>query len=139
MASIFTRIISGELPSHTVYADDAVVAIVDIKPQTRGHLLVIPREEIDAWTDLPDALRDRLFAVAQRIGKVLPDAFGADRCGVVIAGYGVPHTHVHLIPINRVEDLDPAAAHDVPDEQLAAVAREAREALRAAGIDGVVG
>lgn len=134
MASVFTRIINSELPGEIVYADDACVVLMDIQPQAPGHVLVIPREEIDHWIDLPDDLRDHLFAVAQRVGGPIQRAFEAGRCGLVIAGYGVPHTHLHVIPINEISDLDPARATAIEPERLAADATKVREALRGVGI-----
>ena len=139
MATIFSRIIAGELPGTFVYADELCVALMDINPQVRGHLMVIPRQEIDHWIDLPDDLRNHLFAVAQKIGSVLPQTFESQRCGLVIAGYGVPHTHLHVLPIDSGEDLNPANATPLDPTLIAADAAAIRSALRDADINGVFG
>ena len=134
MPSVFTRIISGEIPGRFVWADDQVVAFLTVEPQSHGHVLVVPRDEVDHWTELPDALRDRLFEVSQRIGRALLPAFDGDRIGLVIAGYGVPHAHVHVYPTASIADFDQTRAmKDVPGEVLDADADRVRAALRAAG------
>lgn len=106
MASIFTRIIRGEIPCHKVAEDDRFLAFLDIAPLRMGHTLVIPKAEVDRFFDLPkDVLRDIMpFAqgVAQRIGAVIP----CDRVGVAVIGLEVPHAHVHLIPIDGMSDMD---------------------------------
>lgn len=134
MPTVFTRIITGEFPGRFVWADADIVAFLTIEPQRHGHVLVVPRAEVDTWTDLPDALRDRLFAVAQRIGKALLPTFPGDRVGMVIAGYGVPHCHVHVYPTATIDDFDQTRAmKDVPAAELDADAELLRAALRAAG------
>ncbi|MDO5700596.1 MAG: HIT family protein [Bowdeniella nasicola] len=134
MASIFTRIINGEIPGRFVWADERVVAFLDAFPQTDGHVLVVPREEIDRWTDLPDDLAARLFHVGHLIGKVLPETFDAPRTGVVIEGFEVPHTHLHLFPARGPQDFDASnktGSQDAADQDEAA--RRIRAALREAG------
>jgi histidine triad (HIT) family protein len=106
MASIFTRIIRGEIPCHRVAEDDRFLAFLDIAPLRMGHTLVIPKLEVDRFFDLPaDVLRDIMpFAqhVAARIQEVVP----CDRVGVAVIGLEVPHAHVHLIPIDGMSDMD---------------------------------
>ncbi len=127
MATVFTRIIAGQIPGRFVWADDDVVAFLTIEPARRGHVLVVTRAEVDHWVDLPDALRDRVFGVARTIGAVLLDAFPGDRVGLVVAGYGVPHCHVHVYPTASIEDFDQTKVlRDLPAEAI-------RAALRAAG------
>ena len=134
MASVFTRIINGEIPGRFVWADDVVVAFLTVEPQQHGHVLVVPRVEVDAWTDLEDGVRERVFEVAQRIGRAILPAFEGDRIGLVIAGYGVPHAHVHVYPTASIADFDQTRAmKDVPGEVLDADADRVRAALRAAG------
>lgn len=134
MASVFTRIINGEIPGRFVWADDVVVAFLTVEPQQHGHVLVVPRVEVDAWTDLDDGVRDRVFEVAQRIGRAILPAFDGDRIGLVIAGYGVPHAHVHVYPTASIADFDQTRAmKGVPGEVLDADAERVRAALRAAG------
>jgi histidine triad (HIT) family protein len=106
MPSLFTRIVRGEIPCHKVAEDDRFLAFLDIAPLRMGHTLVIPKVEIDRFFDLPsDVLADMLpFAqqVAQRIKAVVP----CDRVGLAVIGLEVPHAHLHLIPIDTMEDMD---------------------------------
>ncbi|MFO7293321.1 MAG: HIT family protein [Actinomycetes bacterium] len=139
MATIFTRIIQGEIPGTFVWRDDQCVAFMSINPLRRGHTLVVPVEEIDHWLDCPDDLRDHLFSVAQRIGRAQQRAFNPTKVGLMIAGLEVPHLHLHVVPIDGVHDMDfsNAAAH-VDREELEAAAEEIRRELRASGEPGVV-
>ena len=99
--SIFTRIIDGELPGHFVWRDDECVAFLSIAPLRPGHTLVVPRLEVDHWLDLPPELAAHLMTVAQRIGRAQQAALNPTRVGLIIAGMEVPHTHLHVIPIDR--------------------------------------
>ncbi|MCB1287806.1 MAG: HIT family protein [Mycobacterium sp.] len=105
MASVFTKIINGELPGRFVYSDDDIVAFLTIEPMTQGHTLVVPRAEVDKWQDVEPELFDKVMGVAQRIGKAVCAAFGADRAGVIIAGLEVPHLHVHVFPAFNLTDF----------------------------------
>ncbi|HEX7098481.1 MAG TPA: HIT family protein [Acidimicrobiia bacterium] len=139
MATIFTRIIEGEIPGTFVWRDDRCVAFMSINPLRRGHTLVVPIEEIDHWLECPDDLRNHLFSVAQRIGRAQQAAFQPAKVGLMIAGLEVPHLHLHVVPINGVHDLDFAnAAQHVEREELESAAEEIRRELRAAGETGVV-
>jgi histidine triad (HIT) family protein len=139
MASVFTKIIQGEIPGTFVWRDERCVAFLSINPLRMGHTLVVPVEEIDHWIDAPGDLRDHLFSVAQAIGGALHEAFHPERVGLMIAGLEVPHLHLHVVPIDGVHDLDFAnAAASVDREQLDHAAERIRSALRAAGAAGVV-
>jgi diadenosine tetraphosphate (Ap4A) HIT family hydrolase len=105
MASVFTKIINGELPGRFVYEDDDIVAFLTIEPMTRGHTLVVPRAEIDQWQDVDSATLNKVMGVAQLIGKAVCKAFGAQRAGVIIAGLEVPHLHVHVFPAYNLTDF----------------------------------
>lgn len=134
MASLFTRIIAGEIPGRFVWTDDRCVAFTTIEPLQPGHALVVPREEIAHWVDLPADLASHLFAIAQTLGKAQREAFAPNRIGLLIQGYEIPHTHVHVWPSRSSADFDlSAAATDVPGEELDAAAETLRDALRAAG------
>ena len=98
MATIFTRIIDGEIPGTFVWRDDRCVAFMSINPMARGHALVVPIEEIDHWVDAPADLTAHLFEVTRLIGVAQRAAFDCERVGVIIAGYEVPHMHIHVIP-----------------------------------------
>ena len=110
MASLFTRIIDGELPGRFVWQDDLCVAFLTIAPITVGHTLVVPRAEVDHWLDLEPDLAAHLFVVAQRIGQAQMAAFAPSRVGLMIAGMEVPHTNLHVLPIATEADLDFARA-----------------------------
>jgi diadenosine tetraphosphate (Ap4A) HIT family hydrolase len=105
MTSIFSRIISGELPGRFVYEDAEVVAFLTIEPMTQGHTLVVPRAEIDQWQSIDRAVFAKVMSVAQLIGKAVTRAFDADRAGVIIAGLEVPHLHVHVFPAKSLSDF----------------------------------
>lgn len=106
MASVFTQIMQGNLPGHFVHEDELCIVIMTIQPVQQGHMLVIPREEIDHWDDLPDELVAHMTVVAKKMTKALKQAFPSERVGMMIAGLEVPHTHIHLIPINALTDFD---------------------------------
>lgn len=134
MSTIFTKIIDGEIPGRFVWRDDEVVAFLTINPITPGHTLVVPRAEVDHWLDLPPTLAERLMAVAQVIGVAQMAAFSPTRIGMIIAGLEIPHTHLHLIPIDSEADLSFAKADPSPDPKaLDEAAVQLRAALSAAG------
>lgn len=138
MATLFTRIIGGDLPATFVWKDDQCVAFMSINPLRPGHTLVVPRLEVDHWLDCPDRLRDHLFGVSQTIGRAMDEAYGTARVGLMIAGLEVPHLHVHLVPIDGVRDLDFAnAAASVDPADLEREARSIRAALSSQGAAGV--
>ena len=139
MSTIFTRIINGEIPGRIVWRDDTCVAMVDIRPLNRGHVLVIPIVEVDRWTDLPSETAAHCTPVAHTIGRALMVAFSPTRIGLMIAGFEVPHTHLHVVPIDHMGHLDFTKANpNAAPSDLDAVADALRAALRADGQDRVV-
>lgn len=106
MASIFTRIINGEIPGRIVWSDDVCVVMVDIRPLHPGHCLVIPRAEVDQWTSLDADTAQHLMAVSHRVANVLKEVVDCQRVGLMIAGFEVPHTHVHVVPLQSMANLD---------------------------------
>ena len=116
VASIFTRIIDGEIPGRFVWKDDVCVAFLDVRPLARGHVLVVPRTEVDQWTDLDADTVTHLTSVAHRIGQVQKALLSPARIGLMIAGFEVPHVHVHVVPMNGMGDLDFAQADVSPDQ-----------------------
>jgi diadenosine tetraphosphate (Ap4A) HIT family hydrolase len=106
MPTLFTKIINGELPGRFVWTDDRVVAFLTIAPITAGHTLVVPRREVDDWTTIEPDLQGHLMVVSGRIGAAVRRAFDAPRAGLVIAGFEVPHAHVHVFPAWGLEDFD---------------------------------
>lgn len=105
MATVFTKIINGELPGRFVYEDDEIVAFLTIQPMTQGHTLVVPRAEIDQWQDVHPAVFTKVMGVSQLIGKAVCKAFDAQRAGMIIAGLEVPHLHVHVFPAYNLTDF----------------------------------
>jgi diadenosine tetraphosphate (Ap4A) HIT family hydrolase len=128
MASIFTRIIDGELPGRFVWSDDHAVAMLDIRPLHAGHVLVIPRAEVDHWIDLEPELNAHLMTIAAHIGRAQVAVVPCARIGLLIAGFEVPHTHLHVIPVDAMGDFDFSRADTDPDP---AVLDELTERLRA--------
>ena len=134
MPSIFSRIIEGELPGRFVWRDDRCVAFLTIAPTATGHTLVVPIEEVDHWIDLPADLAAHLWEVAAHIGRAQRAAFAPRRVGVLVVGDEVPHTHIHLIPMNQLSELDLATGDQSPDPAtLDDAATQLRTALRDAG------
>ena len=95
MTSVFTKIINGELPGRFVYRDDKVAAFLTIEPVAYGHTLVVPIQEVDKWTDLDAETWAHCNAVAQKVGAAVIEVCGSERAGYLIAGFEVPHTHIH--------------------------------------------
>ncbi|WP_444930545.1 HIT family protein [Microbulbifer sp. SSSA002] len=135
MASIFTQIINGDLPGNFIWRDEKVVAILTISPIKAGHCLVIPVEEINHWDDVPEDLAAHLMLVAQKVAKGLKATYSPKRVGVMIAGIEVPHTHIHLIPVNELSDFDFSKQQSAPAEQLAQEAEKIRQSLQEMGFD----
>jgi len=104
-STLFSQIINGEIPGTFVYRDDLCVAFMTINPITTGHLLLVPISEFDEWTDLPELLIAHMFVVAKNIGNAQKSVFGCERVALIIAGYEIPHCHLHLIPTNSMADL----------------------------------
>ncbi|MCZ8378062.1 HIT family protein [Mycobacterium sp. CPCC 205372] len=130
MATVFTKIINGELPGRFVYEDDDIVAFLTIQPMTPGHTLVVPRAEIDQWQGIEPAVFGRVMQVAQLIGKAVIKAFPAERAGLIIAGLEVPHLHVHVFPARDLADFGFANVDNNPSpESLDDAQRKIKAAL----------
>lgn len=137
--TLFTRIIKGDVPGTFVYRDELCVAFMTISPITTGHTLVVPVKEVDQWTDLSQQLTEHLFNVAKIIGEATKRAFGCERIALVIAGYEIPHCHLHIIPSNSMADLEFANARtNVDRNELEQAAEQIIVELRSAGVVGVV-
>ena len=134
MPTIFTRIIDGEIPGTFVWRDEQCVAFLSINPLAHGHTLIVPVEEVDHWVDATPALVTHLFEVTHTIGSALERAFDPARVGVIIAGYEIPHAHIHVVPTNDMSQLNFANAElEVDRFSLEAAASSIRQALRANG------
>jgi len=104
--TIFSKIINGEVPSYKIAENEQFFAFLDIYPLREGHVLVVPKLEVDKIFDLPDAYLSQMLVFAQPIAKAIEKAFRCDRCGITVIGLEVPHAHMHLIPINTANDLN---------------------------------
>jgi histidine triad (HIT) family protein len=104
--SIFTKIINGEIPSYKIAEDERFFAFLDIFPLRKGHVLVVPKAEVDKLFDLPAETLSQMLVFAQPIAKAIEKAFPCARCGITVIGLEVPHAHMHLIPINSANDLN---------------------------------
>ena len=134
MATIFTRIIDGEIPGTFVWRDERCVAFLSINPMAHGHTLVVPIEEVDHWIDAARELVTHLFEVTRAIGLAQQAAFTPVRVGVIIAGYEVPHAHIHVVPTDSMDQLSFAnAAASVAPDELESAAASIRSALRSQG------
>lgn len=140
MPSVFSRIIDGELPGRFVWRDDQVVAFLSIGPLSPGHTLVVPRVEVDHWLDLDAPTWQRVSEVTRIVGQAIQTAFDPPRVGTAIAGFEVPHCHVHVAALRELADLDFTRADTDPDPaELDAAADRLRAALRELGHDEHVG
>ena len=106
MATIFTKIINGEIPSYKVAEDDNFYAFLDINPLAKGHTLVVPKKEVDYMLDLDDETLGGLHIFAKKIAKAIEKAVPCKRIGTTVIGLEVPHAHLHLIPINGITDMN---------------------------------
>lgn len=129
MASVFSQILNGSLPGHFVWKDDTAFALMTIRPLRPGHVLVMPVAEIDQWDDVPAPLMTHLMQVSQRISGAIKRTFPCARVGLAICGLEVPHTHIHLFPIDRIEDFDFGNGRAAGAAELAAAAQRLRAAL----------
>ncbi len=130
MASIFTRIIQGEIPAHTIYEDDQFIAFLDVSPLVPGHTLVVPKQEVDYIFDLDDDTLAGLMLVAKKIAPAIKKACPCLRLGVTVIGLEVPHTHVHLVPMQSMRDMNFANPKlQLPSEEMAAIAERIKANL----------
>jgi len=106
MASIFSKIINGEIPAYKIAEDDFFLAFLDINPLVKGHTLVIPKKEVDYIFDLDDTLYPGLFQFSKKVAKAIKASVKCERIGVAVIGLEVPHAHIHLVPINNVGDIN---------------------------------
>jgi diadenosine tetraphosphate (Ap4A) HIT family hydrolase len=134
MTTVFSRIVAGELPARFVWSDDRAVAFLSVNPLGPGHTLVVPREEVDQWVDAPAELLAHLSTVAHAVGAAVRAVWAPPRVGLMVAGFEVPHLHLHVFPAAGMAAFDfaNAAATVDPGEQ-DGHADALRAALRAAG------
>jgi diadenosine tetraphosphate (Ap4A) HIT family hydrolase len=129
MDSIFTRIIKGEIPGNFIWSDEHCVVITTIQPIRAGHVLLIPKLQIDHWFDVPDDVASHMMVVAKKVAKAIKAAYPCERIGMIIAGLEVPHTHLHLLPIDGMGDFNFANANFADADELKKVAENIKEWL----------
>ncbi len=130
MASIFTKIVNGEIPCYKVAEDDQFLAFLDINPTAKGHTLVIPKKEVDYLFDLDDALLADMIVFAKRVAKALDKCMECKRVGMLVVGTEVPHAHIHLIPFQSERQMDLGAPKlKLSSEEMAAIASRVAAAL----------
>lgn len=124
MASVFTKIIRGELPSYKIYEDERILSFLAMDQVNLGHTLVICKEEINHWTEVPAETYTDIHRVSQKIGSAMLKATGSPRIGQIVAGIEVPHYHLHLIPAWSIPDLDFKRAKRRSDDEMKAIQTE---------------
>src|SRR5689334_17360606 len=117
MPSIFSRIINREIPAHIVAEDDRYIAFLDISPLVIGHVLVVPKQEVDYIFDMDDESLAGLMVFAKKVSQAVRAAVSCTRIGVSVIGLEVPHTHVHLVPMNSVDDVNFTRAKLAPEKE----------------------
>jgi histidine triad (HIT) family protein len=127
---IFCKIINKEVPAHIVWENERFIAMLDVRPVSPGHLLIIPKEHVEVVFDLKDDLYGEIFNIARTLARPLQDAMGSAKIGILIEGFGVPHTHLHLIPINRPHDLNSENARPMNDEELNGIAEKIKQKIK---------
>lgn len=124
MASVFTKIIQGELPCYKIYEDELILSFLALDQVNLGHCLVISKEEHNHWTEVPTKTYTHLHDVSQKIGRAIRTASGAPRVGQIVAGFEVPHYHLHLIPAWSIPDLDFKRAQKRSDAEMKRIQAE---------------
>jgi len=104
--TIFSKIIAGEIPSYKIAENDKFYAFLDIFPLREGHVLVVPKTEVDKFFDVPDTYLSEMLVFSKPIARAIEKSFACNRCGMAVVGLEVPHAHLHLVPINNMDDLN---------------------------------
>ncbi len=130
MESIFTKIINGKLPAFPLWENEDFIAILDIHPINPGHTLLIPKQQIDYIFDLPDELYNSMWQVAKWLAPFIQQAMQSKRIGIAVEGFGVPHVHVHLVPVNSGNELNPERATSASSEELTIVQNKICQAIK---------
>jgi histidine triad (HIT) family protein len=126
---IFCKIVKKEIPAYTVWEGEHLIAFLDLRPVNPGHLLIIPREHFDTIFDMRDDLYQKLFETAKVLSTPLQQAMNSTKVGIVVEGFGVPHAHLHLVPINHAHDLDSNRAHELPEEEMKETQKKIRQKI----------
>ena len=126
---IFCKIANKDIPAHIVWENERFLAFADIMPVNPGHLLIIPKDHTDLVFDLPDDRYAEIFMIAKMLSAPLKRATGAARIGIAVEGFGVPHVHVHLVPVNGPNELNPERAKKMDGEELTAIVNKIKEEI----------
>jgi histidine triad (HIT) family protein len=118
MSSLFSKIISGEIPAYKIYEDDVVCAFLDINPMQKGHTLVVPKVEVDDFLKLDEEMFDRVMHRIRYVAQVLKGKTNCARVCMLVEGYAVPHAHMHLVPTNHADDFDKKHVYQATEEEL---------------------
>lgn len=130
MASVFTKIIAGEIPSHKIAENDEFFAFLDINPVAKGHTLVAPKKEIDYIFDIDDEVLGRMMVFAKQVARAMKKAMPCKRIGVTVIGLEVPHAHIHLIPITNESDMSFSKGKlSMAQEELSRIAADIRKEI----------
>lgn len=129
MSSIFTKVIRREAPGHIIWEDNEFIALLDTHPINIGHTLVIPKEEIDSIFDLSEEQYKKIWEIVKFLASPIQRATQAKRIGIAVEGFGVPHVHVHLIPVNNSCDLDPNKSKKASPEELERMYHQIRKEI----------
>lgn len=129
MSSIFSKIIAGEIPCHKIYEDDDFIAFLDIRPIRAGHALLVPKKEVDYIFEHEDELLAKMLPVAKKLGRAIESVVPCVRMGLTVLGLEVPHTHLHLVPIDEGELINFSMAREAKPEDLKALREKIVAAL----------
>lgn len=124
MASIFSKIIAGEIPCHKIAETDRYLAFLDARPMRRGHTLCIPKQEIDYIFDIDDEQLGDLMVFAKKVAKSLKEVVPCTRIGIAVIGLEVPHAHIHLVPMNQMSDMNFKNKVEIAPEEMSALAAD---------------
>jgi histidine triad (HIT) family protein len=128
---IFCKIVAGEIPVYEIYRDEKFVVFPDRNPLNTGHVLIVPKEHVDFVFDVSEATYNELFQLVRRIAPVVREAMDSARIGLIVEGFGMPHhSHIHVIPINTQNELDPSRSRPASEEELKETAEKIRSALK---------
>jgi len=123
---LFCKIVKKELPSYKIWENENFLAFLDINPINPGHTILVPKKHVDYIFDLEEPLYSEMFKIVKQLSKVLKQAIGSKKIGLIIEGFAVPHAHIHLIPINRGNELNPSRAKKGDPKQLLKIAENIR-------------
>lgn len=129
MASLFTKIINGDIPSHNVAETEKFYAFLDINPNTKGHTLCVPKKEVNKIFDLDEETYNELMGFSRRVALAMRKTIDCNRIGMAVVGLEIPHVHVHLIPLHKMSDMDFSQSANVSEDEFKTIAAQVNEAF----------